>query len=179
MNGATEDAGPSRKDWAIAYASQARSDWELYETLQERGEPRCHQLHYLQMASEKIAKAYRFRDTSTSEDSLLTQHVGFIKFLNAFLKSDRVKQMYKETRQLREVSKRCRQLASEIEKLAPAVDAGKRPANPEYPWQQGGEVITPRDHEFPNLALLDAPAGRTFLKLLKIGIFEFESIAVG
>ena len=107
MNGATEDAGPSRKDWAIAYASQARSDWELYETLQERGEPRCHQLHYLQMASEKIAKAYRFRDTSTSEDSLLTQHVGFIKFLNAFLKSDRVKQMYKDkTRQLREVSKR-------------------------------------------------------------------------
>src|SRR5690606_3248440 len=41
--------------WAIAYASQARSDWELYETLQACGEPRCHQLHYLQMASEKRA----------------------------------------------------------------------------------------------------------------------------
>jgi hypothetical protein len=39
------------------------------------------------MATEKLAKAYRFRDTATDEDALLTKHVGFQKFLNSFLLS--------------------------------------------------------------------------------------------
>jgi hypothetical protein len=175
----TEPEQPTRIKWALAYARQARSDWNTYDLLVEEGAPRCHQVHYLQMAAEKIAKGYRFRDTSTSPEQLLRHHVGFTKFMNALLKSDHVKKMYAgKSAQLTQVSKHCHQLALEIEKLAPAVDSGKRPANPEYPWEQGQTIIAPCDYDFPNLSMLHASHGRTFLKLLKIAIHEFESIAI-
>lgn len=107
---------PSREAWARAYARQAQSDWEPYDQLTGQvtgqGALRCHQVHYLQMASEKIAKAYRFRDTATSPKHLLRSHVGFTKFFNAFLKSSRVKQMYEDKHaQLAQITKRCRALA--------------------------------------------------------------------
>jgi hypothetical protein len=147
----------------------------MYTLLEQHNAPICHQLHYLQMASEKVAKAYRFRDTSTSPEKLLCEHVGFTKFFKVFLLSDRVKQMYQgKASQLREIARSCCQL----EKLAPAVDKAKRPANPEYPWQHGAVVLVPRDHEFPNLSLLTVDRGRTFLKLLKIAIKEFSTIAI-
>ncbi len=47
--------------------------------------PACHSLHFLQMATEQLAKAYRFRDTSADVAALLTSHVGFPRFLNAQL----------------------------------------------------------------------------------------------
>jgi hypothetical protein len=175
----TEPEQPTRITWARAYARQALSDWETYELLADQGSPRCHQVHYLQMAAEKIAKGYRFRDTSTSREQLLRHHVGFKKFFRSFLKSPYVNQMYAgKSAQLNQVSKHCHQLALEIEKLAPAVDPDSRPANPEYPWEQGGTLIVPCDYEFPNLSLRDAKRGRTFLKLLEIAIREFERIPI-
>lgn len=174
-----QSAGPSRDDWARAYARQAGSDWELYTLLEEQQANLCHRVHYLQMASEKIAKAYRFRDTDTPVEQLLRHHVGFTKFFNQFLRSDRVLQMYQgKNAQHRELIKRCNALAREVEALAPAADRHNRPANPEYPWQHGLEVFIPHDHDFPNLKLLEAPAGRNFLKLLKLSILEFESIGI-
>ena len=50
---------PSRTDWALAYARQGHSDFAIYQLLALRGVAVCHPLHYLQMACEKIAKAYR------------------------------------------------------------------------------------------------------------------------
>ena len=47
---------PSRDEWGSAFALQSRSDWRVYERL--AAEPQisaCHELHYLQMACEKIA----------------------------------------------------------------------------------------------------------------------------
>lgn len=173
-----EHTEPSRCAWARAYARQSLSDWELYTLLVKNNAPRCHQLHYLQMASEKIGKAYRFRDTSTSPKKLLRQHGGFTKFFSAFLLSDRVSQMYESKAQLAFITPLCRQIARELETLAPAADPDKRPANPEYPWRQGSELFVPHDYEFPNLSLLEDPAGRTFLKLLCVAISEFEAIAI-
>lgn len=71
------------------------------------------------MASEKIAKAYRFRDTSTSHENLLTKHAGFTKFMNSFLLTDRVKQMYTSREQLTRVTSLCRQLAGHGRVRAP------------------------------------------------------------
>ena len=46
-------------NWAQAFARQARSDFEAREHLLQSNElPQCHQLHYLQMAMEKTAKAH-------------------------------------------------------------------------------------------------------------------------
>ncbi len=58
------DAASRRQLFAEAFAAQARSDWRVYRhlarlRLQSQGSsfPKCHDLHYLQMATEKIAKA--------------------------------------------------------------------------------------------------------------------------
>ena len=67
-----------REDWASAFLRQGASDLTVHELLAARDElPLCHALHYLQMACEKIAKAYRARNTNAKlhgEDGLLRRH---------------------------------------------------------------------------------------------------------
>lgn len=48
-----------RASWVVAYLKQGRSDFGIYQKLSAmpQMEP-CHPLHNLQMAREKIAKAY-------------------------------------------------------------------------------------------------------------------------
>jgi len=166
---------PAREAWAVGFAVQSRSDWQVYGRLAaDQQMPACHELHYLQMACEKIAKAYRCRDTSADLEDLLKRHVGFAKFMGSFLASPTIKDAYRgRDAQLREVSKLTRSLAREIEKLAPAVDRAGSPENAEYPWEAGDEVITPCEYSYPQLSLLTSPGGRTFLKLLARAIQEF------
>jgi hypothetical protein len=164
-----------REVWASAFAAQSRSDWQVYDLLTaERRIPPCHKLHYLQMACEKIAKAYRCLDTGTNLEELLKRHVGFAKFIGTFLASPSIREAYQgRDAQLREVSRLTRALAREIEKLAPAVDRESSPENAEYPWEAGGEVISPCQYGYPRLSLLTSPGGRTFLKLVAKAIREF------
>ena len=53
-----------RRAYERAFLAQARSDWNVYRLLSESREPSCHALHYLQMATEKLAKAYRMRESA-------------------------------------------------------------------------------------------------------------------
>lgn len=46
------------QDWRTAYFCQARSDYETLQLLEEAGAPFCQRLHYLQMATEKLAKGF-------------------------------------------------------------------------------------------------------------------------
>ncbi|MGA6980922.1 MAG: hypothetical protein WCC95_04355 [Candidatus Sulfotelmatobacter sp.] len=46
------------QDWARAYAKQALSDLDAREKLESAGVHKCHRLHFLQMAAEKLCKAY-------------------------------------------------------------------------------------------------------------------------
>lgn len=167
---------PSREAWASAFMAQSRSDWEVYSRLAaDPAIPVCHPLHYLQMACEKIAKAYRCRDRSVDLEELLKRHVGFSKFLGSFLASPSVKEAYRgRAAQLREVTGFARALAREIEKLAPSVDRAASPENSEYPWESGGEVIPPCSYSYPRLSLLTSPGGRTLLKLVARAMQEFE-----
>ena len=43
--------------WREAFLEQARSDFAMFDLLNEAKVPQCHVLHYLQMATEKLAKA--------------------------------------------------------------------------------------------------------------------------
>src|SRR5215211_6949959 len=112
---------PSREAWASAFAAQSQSDWQAYDLLAAATHlPACHQLHSLQMACEKIAKAYRCRDKTVNLEELLKRHVGFSKFMGSFLTSPSLKEAYRgRAAQLSEVSRLARALAREIEKLAP------------------------------------------------------------
>ena len=174
-----------RRQWSNAFMRQADSDLAVYDVLAARSEnevPRCHSLHYLQMACEKVAKAYRIRDTKAAlhgEGGLLSRHVGFEKFLSALLGSPTVRARYEGRReQLREVKKRLLPLAREIEKLAPAVDSLTSPHNAEYPWSAGTRIVAPSDHDFSRLSLLDEPGGRQLLKLIRQAIRDFETISL-
>jgi hypothetical protein len=171
---------PDRDEWSRAYAKQSRSDFAIYRLLAARGDVvACHPLHYLQMACEKIAKAYRFRDTATVDERLTTEHVAFSQFIMSFLSSAAIKQRYRgRDEQLRQIRKTARVLAREIERLAPAVDRETSPSNAEYPWEQGGRVITPCEFDFSNLSLLRAPGGRTLLRLIELAIVDFEEIRI-
>jgi len=171
---------PDRAGWALAYVKQGGSDFTMYQLLSGMpGVPICHLLHYLQMAGEKIAKAYRFRDTDTAEDRLTTEHVAFSRFIQSYLGSPEIKQRYAgKDEQLREIVKVARKLAREIEKLAPAVDRKTSPANAEYPWLDDGSVVVPCEFTYPNLTLLTEPGGRTFLRLLEMAIADFERIRI-
>lgn len=176
---------PRREDWARAFLSQGRSDLRVYDLLVAQPEetvPACHALHYLQMACEKIAKAYRIRDTSaqlSGPNNLLRRHVGFVKFMSAFLLSPALRDAYAgRTAQLRQVSRTTLAIARQVQKLAPAVDDETSPENVEYPWQLGSEVIAPCDHRFAHVALLRAPGGATFLKLVRRAVDEFEDLHV-
>lgn len=165
----------SRMAWAAAFAEQGRSDWQVYDLLAKN--PRladCHELHYLQMACEKIAKAYRCRDTTTKLEDLLTRHVGLAKFVETFLSSPATRRAYRgRGAQLQQLSRLARTLAKEIERLAPAVDRAGSPENAEYPWESEGEVISPCQYSFPRLSLLTTAGGRSFLKLMSRAIQEF------
>lgn len=106
----------SRNEWAEAYARQSASDFVVYDLLSARGDiPPCHSLHYLQMACEKIAKAYQFRDLPTAETKLTTSHVAFSKFIDAFLSSPRIKGEYEgRDAQFKRFRQTARNLAREI-----------------------------------------------------------------
>lgn len=170
----------SRQAWAAAFAEQGRSDWQVYDLLAKN--PRladCHELHYLQMACEKIAKAYRCRDTTARLEDLLTRHVGFAKFVETFLGSPAIRKAYRgRDAQLQQISRLARTLAREIERLAPAVDRTGSPENAEYPWKSEGKVIPPCQYSFPRLSLLTTAGGRSFLKLVSQAIQEFGLVTV-
>jgi hypothetical protein len=170
---------PSREAWASAFAEQSRSDWQVYTFLAaEPRIPACHELHYLQMACEKISKAYRCRDTASNFEELLKRHVGFTKFIGSFLASPSIKEAYRgRDAQLRQIARIARVLAREIEKLAPAVDRAGSPENAEYPWASGDNVVVPCRYGYPRLSLLTTPGGRTLLKLVAQAIREFETAA--
>ena len=169
---------PTREAWAAAFAHQAQSDWTVYERLAgDLHTPRCHSLHYLQMACEKIAKAYRCRDTTAALDSLMSRHSGFRKLIEVLLKSPFVKRSYRGHEAQREqIARDARKLAALVETLAPALGREQSPDNAEYPWAVGDAVVTPCTYGFPNLSMLKDPGGRTFLKLVSRAIRDFDKI---
>ncbi len=167
-----------RRAFAEAFIAQARSDWTVHRLLAGRADVHvCHGLHYLQMACEKLAKAYRLRDTQSSVDELVSTHNGFEKFVGSFFLT--LKDEYRgKDAQLRELTSRARTLAREIEKLAPAIDRVTFPENAEYPWERDAHVIAPCRHAFPSLELLRKAGGGTFLKLIKRALDDFERVSL-
>jgi hypothetical protein len=156
-----------RAQFAEAFYEQARSDWSVYGHLTKLGLPRCHELHYLQMACEKLAKAYRLRNVASDVDEVVTRHIGFVRFINLYLRSPGIVSEYEgQDARHRQVCRTSAAIAREIEKLAPAVDRQEFPENAEYPWERGDTVLVPCNYGFPALSLLDAHGGRAFLKLI-------------
>lgn len=65
---------------------QARSDYDVLMLMRNAGSPPCQQLHYLQMVTEKVGKAYLWRN----DVSPGTSHAAFVSFLKS--QADRPRQ---------------------------------------------------------------------------------------
>jgi hypothetical protein len=115
---------------------QARSDHGVLLLLRRHGVAPCQQLHYLQMVTEKLGKAYFWRSGTPPKKS----HASFVKFLQAL--DDRPNPDLTRIANLLGFGRAddfenwiptVTPLAYGLERLAPAL-AGDNGPNPEYPW---------------------------------------------
>lgn len=136
-------------DWSKAYARQGQADLTVYKELKKLREAGaiedCHELHYLQMAIEKTARAFLLKRSRDDRQKYLLSHVAVNDFARTYAKSPEHKARFAGQAQLWQ---QVRQLAGEVEHLTPAVERQARPANVEYPWSDGAKLQVPRDVSF-------------------------------
>ncbi len=139
---------------------QAQSDHDLFVLVRRQGAAECHRLHYLQMATEKIAKAYFWRSGSPPPKS----HAGFVQFLR-FLgqvkhaERERIAELFSFNRfaDFQSWIHAILPIAYELERLTP--DLAKEGPNPEYPWPHEQPEHAPADFSFAVWATLTSRAG--------------------
>lgn len=149
--------------WRDAFLKQSRSDYETLRHLSDQRVPLCHRLHYLQMASEKLAKACLCRPGGGHPGT--THHV-----------QERMLRVLKGRPDVRrclgygeDCLAYCRYIdsllpvARAVENLAP-VGGDCTTANPEYPWQPSpGQVICPTEYGFAEFAKTDVVKFQTLV----------------
>lgn len=158
-------------EWARGYARQAAADLDTWDLLQEMEcVPDCHRLLFLQMACEKLTKGH-LCESGADPRSLQSSHAYIAKNLHLIIRQQALDSGLK-LKQAEWVVRHAKHLAYEIELLAPAVRrGGQRPDNCEYPWEDArGSLHVPLDWSFAPAELATAPAGRTFLKLVRAAI---------
>ncbi len=146
MTSADETLGAAMRQ---AFLKQARSDFILCQELRNTRNPTCHWVHYLQLATEKLARAYEMDITSNRRPA--KTHAAFASFVRTSLQSSAWQKSLgygNRTARYKALLKRLRPLAELTEKIAPSFAGFDRP-NPEYPWQDSGSrVIAPVEHHF-------------------------------
>jgi len=158
---------------------QAKSDLAICIRLRRDGAHECRVLHYLQMATEKISKAYLWRSGHSPPKS----HTGFIRFLKALLdrRADELEWIAKtlgfgRPEDLDKWVTSVQMLAYSLQNIAPA-EAGNGP-NPEYPWPHESPVHCPSDHSFALWnQLLNTGQGRKMMEFIDRAISRFEAYA--
>ena len=137
-------------NWKQAFLEQSENDFSIFCEFYKLKKPRCQQLHYLQMTTEKLAKAHL---CSKNNIPPKTTHIGFSKFLQ------QIKGQPDFQRKLGYKNKNSAYdayidslvpLAQSIEQLAPEGKQLNKP-NPEYPWKSGIQVLAPLHYEFKNI----------------------------
>jgi hypothetical protein len=124
------------------FLEQARSDYGIYLYLSKQSV--CHRLHYLQMCTEKLAKAYLWRGGFSPG----LRHDKFELFLRVLAIRHGFHQMfgYKDRRRFGLLQPAIFRLATRIQSLVPA--GGNNGPNPEYPWPPTNPVVGPLNHDF-------------------------------
>jgi hypothetical protein len=155
----------------VLFLRQANSDFQMFELLQpmvNRGavEP-CHGLHYLQMATEKLAKAYFLGHAPIKKT-----HTYFSKFWRALRTRQRIRRAlgYADSESFRNDLLMVAGLATAIEELAPAL-ADEGP-NTEYPWPAPDYTDAPASFHFKVWGRINhGQDGVVLLKLVR-GLFR-------
>jgi hypothetical protein len=161
--------------WDHAFLEQARSDWETYSLIAKSHCAECHNLHYLQMTTEKLGKAMLLKSGSGIQD-VRQSHRAFVRFLQLSARTPRIREtLGMDYRQLKSHIDSILPLAERIERIVPGID--NFGPNPEYPWENpSGEIKVPASYSFPEMRELNSPDGRKLLGLIAVFINKFEYI---
>ena len=154
---------------------QAHSDHKIFSILRNASVPECYPLHFLQMTTEKLSKAYFFRLSSPTKKT----HSAFRNFLLRLgdvpeSHRNRVALLFRFGRfdGFQTWLKDNVTLAYQLQNLAPAL-AGDGP-NPEYPWPHAAPFEVPARFKFPFWSCLrDTAKGRRFLQFINIAVETF------
>ena len=157
---------------------QAKSDHEAFVLLRGQGIAQCHSLHYLQMVTEKLAKAYFWRSGTPPPRS----HAGLVQFLR-FLghtrqtDHDRTANLFSFNKftDFQNWIRSVLPIAYDLEHLAPAL-ANDGP-NPEYPWPHADPQRAPVEHSFAVWASLTSGQGRDLMRVIHIAVKRFPEYA--
>ena len=156
---------------------QARADHDVLLLLRGQRAAPCHQIHYLQMVTEKVAKARFWRAGTPPPRS----HAGFVQFLRSLggvraTERQHVADVF-EFRRFKDFQNFMRAvspLAYSLERLAPAL--AQDGPNPEYPWPQHAPEYVPATFDFDVWTqLTQSDRGRHFLNVITIAINRFPA----
>lgn len=162
----------TKQDWAKGYARQALSDLRARETLAKASADKCHRLHFLQMAAEKVCKAHL--TMANGHENVRKTHAYVARNLPTI-----ARHYYSVINNNNQISQweisAIRRIAHEIEVLAPACDDGDvRLDNSEYPWVDGrGTINIPCEYCFPGIN----DGNRTIPRLIRLIRTAAESYA--
>ena len=154
------------------FRAQARSDYEVYQLLARRHP--CHRLHYLQMATEKLAKVYFWRNGVFPGFS----HHRFEPFLGALDSSGRgdFHRMfgYSDPRRFALQKASIFGLALRLQNLVPG--GGNNGPNPEYPWPPNRPAESPIAYTFPEWQLWsESTTGRRLRRFVENLLGDYQS----
>jgi len=157
---------------------QAQSDHSVLVLLRRRGVAACHQLHYLQMVTEKLGRAYFWRSGTPPPAS----HAGFVQFLR-FLGSVRASDRgriaevfaFRRFEDFQNWIRTVLPLAYTLERLAPAL--AQDGPNPEYPWPRTAPQYAPATFDFDLWTRLrDTGRGRQLMQIIDVAVDKFPMI---
>jgi hypothetical protein len=156
---------------------QFRSDHSVLILLRRNGADPCHQLHYLQMVTEKLAKAYFWR----SGDSPPRNHAGFAQFMRSLGGVQPSKQAqiaaslgFKNFSSLRTWIRAVQPMVYDLERLAPALSLDG--PNPEYPWPHRAPTDNPVRYRFELWEQMTTTAmGRQLVRVVGHAVDRFPN----
>ena len=156
---------------------QARADHAVLLLLRRQSAAPCHQLHYLQMVTEKLSKAYFWRSGTPPSKS----HAGFVQFLRGLggcRSSEREKITgvfgFGRFGDFQSWTKAIMPLAYDLQKLAPALAQDNGP-NPEYPWPRTEPLFVPVTFKFEVWEeLTKSGRGRQLLQVVDLAVDRFS-----
>lgn len=138
--------------WKRAFLKQALSDYDIFKEFNQKRKPLCHQLHYFQMATEKLSKGYLAGNNNQPPKHT---HAALVRFLQGTKSSPAIRVALGYSNNKRAYAQYIDDLthiAKVVQDLAPVGGKNITP-NPEYPWKdvQTGKIICPLEYSFPSL----------------------------
>lgn len=151
--------------WAEAFLQQACSDYAIFKLLSRSADtPECHRLHYLQMATEKLAKYHACLGTTGQPKKT---HSALVSLLRQIPNIPQMRQAMGYSRNPSGFTTYIKSLlpvATLIADLAPFGGDLQR-LNAEYPWEDGkGTLLCPHTYTYPEFR--NVPQYLKFLKLI-------------